>query len=73
VHLLINDGVFDREGTFDRFTFFDTELIERLFRAEVLRLLMGKRLICQEVVDNLLSWRAPGAFPPLQEELLYAS
>jgi hypothetical protein len=59
-HLLITDGVLDREGTFERFTFLDTSLIERLFRAEVLRLLMGKGLVSQEVVDNLLSWRHSG-------------
>jgi hypothetical protein len=60
VHLLVSDGVFDRDGTFERFTFFDTHLMERLFRAEVLRLLRGKGLISQEVVDNLLSWRHSG-------------
>ncbi|MGD8329802.1 MAG: transposase [Acidobacteriota bacterium] len=60
VHLLVSDGMFDREGTFERFTFFDTQLIEQLFRAEVLRLLMGKGLICQDIVDNLLSWRHSG-------------
>ena len=60
VHLLVSDGVFDREGAFERFTFFDAQLIERLFRAEVLRLLMDRGLISQEVVDNLLSWRHSG-------------
>jgi len=60
VHLLVTDGVFDRGGTFARFAFFDTGLIERLFRAEVLRLLIGKGLISQEVVDNLLSWQHSG-------------
>ncbi|MGD8818205.1 MAG: transposase [Acidobacteriota bacterium] len=60
VHLLVSDGVFDGEGAFERFTFFDTQLIERLFRAEVLRLLMDRGLISQEVVDNLLSWRNSG-------------
>jgi len=49
-----------REGTFERFTYFDTCLIERLFRAEVLRLLVSKGLISQDVVDNLLSWRHSG-------------
>jgi hypothetical protein len=60
VHLLVSDGVFDRGGTFTRFTCLDTDLIERLFRAEVLRLLMAKGLICQDVVDNLLSWQHSG-------------
>jgi hypothetical protein len=60
VHLLAADGVFARDGTFERSTFFDTQLIERLFRAEVLRLLRGRGLITQDVVDNLLSWRRTG-------------
>ena len=52
--------MFDRDGVFERFTFFDTDLIERLFRAEVLRLLKGRGLISQDVVDNLLSWPHSG-------------
>ncbi len=60
VHLLVTDGVFDRDGTFERFTFFDTGLIERLFRAEVLRMLTGKGLISQDVVENLMSWPHSG-------------
>ena len=60
VHLLVSDGVFDRDGVLERFTFFDTDLIERLFRAEVLRLLRSKGLISQDVVDNLLSWQHSG-------------
>ena len=39
---------------------YDVHLIERLFRAEVLRLLTGKGLISQDVVDNLLSWPHSG-------------
>jgi hypothetical protein len=31
-----------------------------MFRAEVLRLLRGKGLISQDIVDNLLSWRHSG-------------
>ncbi len=60
MHLLVTDGVFGRDGTFERFTYLDTHLIERLFRAELLRLLTDKGLISQEVVDNLLSWRHSG-------------
>jgi hypothetical protein len=60
VHLLVTDGVFDRGGAFERFTYFDTDLMEQLFRAEVLRLLVGKGLISQDVVDNLLSWHHSG-------------
>jgi len=39
---------------------FDVSLIERLFRAELLRVLLGKDLISQDIVDNLLSWRHSG-------------
>jgi len=60
IHLLITDGVFCLDGTFERFSYFDTSLIERIFRAELLRVLLGKGLICQGIVDNLLSWRHSG-------------
>ncbi len=60
IHLLITDSVFCPDGTFERFTHFDASLIERLFRAELLRILMGKGLISQDIVDNLLSWPHSG-------------
>ncbi len=60
IHLLITDGVFYSDGTFERFTHFDASLVERLFRAELLRLLTGKGLISQNIVENLLSWRHSG-------------
>jgi len=31
-----------------------------LFRAELLRILLGKGLISQDIVENLLSWRHSG-------------
>ncbi len=60
IHLLITDGVFCPDGTFQRFTHFDTSLVERLFRAELLRILLCKGLISQDIVENLLSWRHSG-------------
>jgi hypothetical protein len=60
VHLLVTDGVFHRDGSLERFAYFDPRLIERLFRAEVLRMLRGKGLISQDIVDNLLSWPHSG-------------
>ena len=33
IHLLITDGVFCADATFERFTHFDASLVERLFRA----------------------------------------
>ncbi len=60
IHLLITDGVSCPDGTFQRFTHFDASLVERLFRAELLRILLGKGLISQDIVENLLSWRHSG-------------
>lgn len=34
VHLLITDGIFSPDRTFERFTHFDASLIERRFRAD---------------------------------------
>jgi hypothetical protein len=34
--------------------------VERLFRAEVLRMLLAKELITEAIVDNLLSWSHSG-------------
>jgi hypothetical protein len=39
---------------------FHSQHVERLFRAEVLRMLLGKELISEAVVDNLLPWRHSG-------------
>lgn len=36
---------------------FHSRHVERLFRADVLRMLLGKELITEAIVDNLLSWR----------------
>ncbi len=60
IHLLVTDGVFSPDGTFGRFPHFDASLIERIFRAELLRMLLGKDLICQDIVENLLSWPHTG-------------
>jgi hypothetical protein len=60
LHLLITDGVLQPDGTFERLPYPDARQLERLFRAELLRLLLDRGLITQEVIDNLLSWRHSG-------------
>jgi len=60
VHLLVTDGGFCPDGAFHPLPGFDSSLVERIFRGEVLRLLAGRELISREVVDNLLSWRHTG-------------
>ena len=60
LHLLITDGVLGPDGTFERLPYMDCRQLERLFRAELLRLLLNRNLISQDVVDNLLSWHHSG-------------
>ena len=60
VHLLITDGVLEPDGSFERLPYPHCRQLERLFRAELLRLLLARGLISQEVVDNLLSWHHSG-------------
>jgi hypothetical protein len=60
VHVLVTDGGFLPDGTFRPLAWFHSQHVERLFRAEVLRMLLNKELITGAVVDNLLSWRHSG-------------
>ena len=46
-------------GTFRHLLAFDSSQVEKLFRAEVLRLLVARAKISEEVVENLLSWSHP--------------
>ena len=48
------------DGTFRPLGWFDSQHVERLFRAEVLRMLLSRELITEAIVDNLLSWRHSG-------------
>ena len=42
VHVLLTDGGFAPEGTFRPLAWSHTQHVERLFRAEVLRMLLGR-------------------------------
>jgi len=60
-HLLISWGVFTRAGDFRPVEAVpDAEVLERLFRHKVLRLLQDEGAIGPEVVANLLSWKHTG-------------
>lgn len=61
LHVLVTDGGFTPGGAFRPIAWFHSQHVERLFRAEVLRMLLGKELIIEAVVDNLLSWRHSGS------------
>ncbi|HNU83997.1 MAG TPA: transposase [Thermoanaerobaculia bacterium] len=60
LHVLLSDGGWLPDGTFRHLLAFDSSAIEKLFRAEVLRLLDARSKISEEVVANLLSWRHSG-------------
>ncbi len=60
VHLLVTDGGFHSDGSFRHLLWVDGEAVERLWRAEVLRLLVERGKIGPEVVESLLSWRHSG-------------
>ena len=60
VHVLVTDGGFRPDGAFRPLVWFDFQQVERLFRAEVLRILLSRNLITEQVVTNLLSWRHSG-------------
>ncbi len=60
MHLLVTDGGFHSDGSFRHLLWVDGEALERLWRSEVLRLLVERGKIGQEVVESLLSWRHSG-------------
>jgi hypothetical protein len=54
------DGAWLPDGTFRHLLYFDSKKVERLFRAEVLRMLLDKGLIDAATVENILSWSHSG-------------
>jgi hypothetical protein len=58
--VLLADGGWLPDGSFRHLLYLDSSQLEKLFRAEVLRLLLQRRKIGDEVVENLLSWRHSG-------------
>ena len=60
IHVLLTDGGFLPDRTFRHLLYFDSDKVEELFRAEVLRLLLKKQLITEQTVNNMLSWRHSG-------------
>jgi hypothetical protein len=59
-HVLCADGVFYGNGWFKVAPAFDTDPLEKLFQHKVLKMLLRKGKITQEVVKLILSWRHTG-------------
>jgi hypothetical protein len=60
LHVLLADGAWLPDGTFRHLLYLDASQVEKLFRAEVLRLLVERGKIGDEVVQSLLAWRHSG-------------
>ena len=56
----MTDGGFRPDGSFYHLPGFNSRHLERLSRAEILRMLVDKGLIGEETVRNLLAWRHSG-------------
>ena len=54
------DGAWLADGSFRHLLYFDSKKVERLFRAEVLRMLLEKGRIDDATVENILSWSHSG-------------
>jgi hypothetical protein len=50
----------DRSGAFHRLPHLDDSRLAEIFAREVLRLLVGKGLLCPEWAERILSWRHTG-------------
>ncbi len=57
------DGAWLPDGTFRHLLYFDAQKVERLFRAEVLRMLLEKGRIDADTVNNMLSGRTAACGP----------
>jgi hypothetical protein len=60
IHVLLADGAWLPDGSFRHLLYFDTEHVQRLFRAEVFRLLLVRGKISQETVDAMMPWPHSG-------------
>lgn len=60
LHVLVTNGGLSADSTFRLLASFHYLHLEPLFRAEVLRMLFGKELVTESIVDDLLSWRHSG-------------
>jgi hypothetical protein len=58
--VLCTDGGFFESGTFKVAPAFDTESLEKLFQHKILKMLLRKRKITEEVAKLILSWRHTG-------------
>jgi len=59
-HVLITDGCFYGNGTFRVAPLFEAKHLEHIFQHKLLRVLLSKGKITQDLINILLSWRHSG-------------
>ena len=59
-HLLVSDGAFSDDGTFQPLATWDGETVMKLFRERLLARLIEKHALSEELAHKLLAWRHPG-------------
>ena len=60
LHILISDGCFHKNGMFSVSPYIDTDVLERIFRHMVLKMLLAKGKIRPEVIALMDKWRHTG-------------
>lgn len=59
-HVLMTDGAFSDDGTFQPLPTWDGEALMRLFRERLLARLVERHAISEELARKLLAWKHPG-------------
>jgi hypothetical protein len=59
-HVLVTDGCFYGNGMFRVAPFFEAKDLEHIFQHKLLKMLLSKGKITQDLVNILLSWRHSG-------------
>jgi len=60
LHILVSDGCFHENGMFSVSHVVDTKALERIFRYKVLKMLLAKGKITQDMIKLLDKWRHTG-------------
>lgn len=60
LHILLSDGVFYETGLFRVAPVIDTKALAQIFRHNVLRMLLNKGKITQDMIDLMNKWRHSG-------------
>ena len=60
MHILVSDGCFHKNGLFSASPAIDANALEQIFRHKVLKMLLAKGKITQDMIALLDKWRHTG-------------